>query len=819
MNFLKLFFTISFCVVLIANTTAQKKSTKVKDDKCVASDTYSNFEYKRSAQLFHKKENTSFNDMAKLADSYRLNSDTENAEFWYEQIVDITDKPENILHYAQMLQSNGKYNLAKEYYLKYDEVMGEDDPDARGRIFAEAIDQMDEFKNTKVKIQNESFINSDKLDFSPAYFNDGIIFVSSRKMNDGNKKERDYWTDDFFTSLFFSPFSKEGDLRNIERFSIDLTTQYHEGPVTISKDGSRIFYTASNYVENKKRYSKDGAMKLNIFGSVKEGNKWSTPFELSFSTEEYEEVHPALSPDGKKLYFSSDRPGGYGGMDIYVSEFKKGRWMTPENLGEQINTPGSEVFPWIHDDGTLYFASNGWGGLGGLDIFLSKMTEDDIWSKADNLGTPFNSPKDDFGFILNKEKSSGFLTSAREEGLGKDDIYSFEIPTNLTTAVTVCAIDEFNNTKLADVEFEVIEQYRDGAMASLNSNIFVENKKRILLEKKYTSKLKEMGVDVDRTSAYNLFNTDRKGKFETAFEEDKEYILIASKDGYEIGKERVNGSVLKGKETHEFCVSLKKTNCTNFEGIVKHKRFGKLIPKATVTLTNLCTGEDVKVFTDKKGKYTFPCIECGCEYVVKGEKENFVASSIRKNTLGINCESGETIASEILLDNNAKVKPPAKKQLVIKFNGVTVEVGAIIELKNLYYDFNKYTIRRGADEELNHIAYLMKLYPNMVIELRSHTDSRASDRYNNDLSQNRAMAAVEYLLSQGISRGRMVAKGFGETKLKNRCSDGVDCSEEEHQRNRRTEVRILRLDKDNVEVKYLDNLPDVIDYSYLELTR
>jgi len=224
-------------------------------------------------------------------------------------------------------------------------------------------------------------------------------------------------------------------------------------------------------------------------------------------------------------------------------------------------------------------------------------------------------------------------------------------------------------------------------------------------------------------------------------------------------------------------------------------------------LTDLCTGDDVEVTADKNGTFNFPCIACGCEYVIKGEKNSFTPGGSKENTIGDNCKMGQTITTEILLDNDAE----KIKELNLTFAGVKVEEGAVIELENIYYDFDKFYIRDDAKDELNHIVDLMKIYPSMIIELGSHTDARASDEYNETLSQNRANSAVQYIASQGIDRSRMVARGYGEKQLKNNCANFVDCSEEDHQRNRRTEVRVIKFDNKNVDVKHLDNMPETID--------
>ena len=384
---------------------------------------YKDLAYKETINFYATKDQLSAEDMERIANSYRLNHDTENAALWYGQVVEQNSDPINTLYYAQALQSNGDYEKAKEYFLKYGSLVGNGN-DSRGIQLAAAIDRMNEWKNEEeIILKAEKNINSPNLDFSPAFYKDGIVFVSSRK----NANKRKYkWTGDHFMNLFYATQNKEGELEEVTSFSKMINSKYHEGPVAFSKSYDKIFFTRNDHVKGKMKKSKKGVLKLGIFTSMSNGENWTTPQPVAFNTPEHEECHPSLSADGSRLYFASDRPGGEGGMDIYVSEFEGGKWAEPINMGPSVNTPGNEVFPFIHDDGTLYFASDGWGGLGGLDIFKSVENGEGIWKDSENLGTPYNSRKDDFGFVMNVLGTEGYLNSSRDGGVGKDDIYSFK---------------------------------------------------------------------------------------------------------------------------------------------------------------------------------------------------------------------------------------------------------------------------------------------------------------------------------------------------------------------------------------------------------
>ena len=451
-------FPIILLLLSITLFAQQKKADK----------TYKELGYKASIPLFENKDDLSTKDLIKIANAYRLNHDVANAELWYSQVVGQSQEAIHLLHYAQALHSNEKYELAKEYYRAYQVAMGGNGPDQRGTDLADAIEQIQDFKHTPIQIKNEVAINTQKLEFSPSYYGAGIVFVSTldpkqRRKNGQLKKvkeeneELDLWINDNFMTLYFATKNEDKELTEVEVFSGNLSTKYHEGPVTFDQSQERIFFSRNQYLKGKKRTDKKGIMKMNIYSAIKSGDDWVNEKEMPWNTEEYEEVHPTLTADGKRLYFASNRPGGLGGMDLYYSDFQGGEWGEPVNLGNTINTAGNEIFPFIHEDGTLYFASDGWGGFGGLDIFSAEQSDQNEWQTPLNIGTPFNSPKDDFGFILNITGTEGYLSSARDGGNGKDDIYSFNMKDknqlgNQQIKATICVYDEYTDKRLEGVE-------------------------------------------------------------------------------------------------------------------------------------------------------------------------------------------------------------------------------------------------------------------------------------------------------------------------------------------------------------------------------
>ncbi len=822
----------SFCTQIFAQpvdvVTQQTNNRQVE----TADKIYNDLGYKVSLSHFQEKENLSNSDLIKIANSYRLNHDTENAELWYSQVVQSSDEAIHKLHFAQALHCNRKYEEAKKYYLEYDKMLVDNSgTDKRGYLSAQAINRINEFNHSEVIIKNEVLINSKKLDFSPTYYEDGIVFVSTRVAHSDKIIGKDLWIDDNFMSLFFA--QKSGDnaeITKLEEFSHTINTKFHEGPVTFSRDGEKLFFTRNNYNKGKRRNSTDGVMKLKIYTATKSEEEWSAAEELPFSTDEYEECHPTLSVDGRTLYFSSNRKGGQGGMDLYKSEFLGGRWSEPTNMGPTINTPGNEVFPFIHDDGTLYFASNGWGGLGGLDIFKTQNLNKERWTEAENIGTPFNSNKDDFGYILNITGTEGYLTSARKGGLGKDDIYSFIIPTdarNNTATARVCAFEAFNQQLfLPGVKVKVIEKIAMSSDNENNENEFVLSVSPTTVENEYDFKLKMKSDKISNELVKpKNFVTDKDGRFTMNVKPNRTYLMVAEKDGYTIAEETYTTGNVLDRNMLDICIPipLENTNntpmpdngnCLVLEGSVVNKKYGNLIGAAKVTMINLCSGEEFVVESDKNGKFNFPCIPCGCEFVLKGEKKNFSDGMDNVSSMNLDCGKRGVVTAKVPLNPNISGSPEPTPAVLGTIEVVdpaaNYAVGTVIELENIYYDFDQYYIRDDARSDLENILFLMKKFPGMEIELGSHTDARGTTNYNANLSQNRANEARQYLVDRGIQSHRVSARGYGESQLRNNCKNYKNCSEEEHQYNRRTEVKIVRMDN-NVKVKYLDNGPEKID--------
>ena len=281
----------------------------------------------------------------------------------------------------------------------------------------------------KLIIYNEKAVNTTQLEFSPTFYEDGIVFISSL-VAAGKEKIFDEHINRKTMSIYAAFRGENGKLLAPKLFADELVSLLHEGPLTFDQFNENIYFTRNNSKGTKTTYA-DGVSRLKIYSARRDKKTWTDITELPFNDDKSDACHPTISIDGERLYFSSNRPGGFGGMDLYVCEKMNGKWGTPVNLGPKVNTSKNEVFPYIHNSGTLFFASDGLAGLGGIDIFYTAPLSKNSFDTPVNMGKSFNTNKDDFGLIVDADMKNGYFTSARAGGSGEDDIYSFNAPNGL----------------------------------------------------------------------------------------------------------------------------------------------------------------------------------------------------------------------------------------------------------------------------------------------------------------------------------------------------------------------------------------------------
>lgn len=599
-------FAISIFLLSVSQTEVygQKRSRKM-----VKADNAFNLEqYVKAAELYKKAYKKTKNRAIKAeiifkqAECYRMSGNIKRAESYYKRAIK-AKYPDVVvyLRYADMLRMQEDYEEAKVQYNKYMQL---NPTDVNGEMGLKSCNFSLKWKDlpTRYKVELMPLVNSRNSDYSPAFGNGEyteMYFTSSR--SGGLSEKVDERTGENFSDVWFTKINKKGKWSIPQVVPEPVNTEGNEGSVALNKRGT-VMYLTQCKVEKKK------ALGCGIYVAKRKGKLWGAPQMVQIKIDSNTTIgHPALSDDEKMLVFSSDMAGGYGGKDLWVSvKGKRNRWSDPVNLGPMVNTPGDEMFPFLHTDGTIYFSSNGHIGMGGLDIYKTSKDENGAYKLPVNLKSPVNSSADDFGMIIEKDGERGYLTSNRDGGKGGDDIYQFELP--------------------------------------------------------------------------------------------------------------------------PLVLSLK--------GVVTDSKTGGIMTGVKVQLIG-SDGSANEVETDNTGSYKF-VLKPLTSYEVVVNTEGYLNKSVNETTVGI--ENNKVFVVDLSID-------PVKKEII---------------LPRIEYDFNKYDLRPEAIIDLDNLAEALLDNPNVIIELKSHTDYIGSNAQNNKLSQQRADACVAYLVEKGIPAGQLVARGMGE---------------------------------------------------------
>lgn len=535
-----------FLLLAISSTMAFAQSSKTrKADKL-----YDQLNYTDAAEeylsLVQKGDNSTYV-YERLANSYYFVNDTKNAETYYKRVVNSKDADaESVYNYAQSLKTNGKPGEFNEQMKRFAQLKPNDSRAIEFMKNPNYLPKIVDERTQKYTASNLKDLNSKFSDFGGRIYNGAFYFTSAR-----NTARKNYeWNNEPFLDIYKASIVG-GVVKDAELLKGDVNTKYHESTIAISPDGKRMYFDRNDYHKGKYKKDKDGINQLNIYYANNVDGRWTDVQPVSFNSHEYSNSHPALSADGKTLYFTSDRPGGKGQSDIYRVAIKAdGSFGTPENLSD-INTEGREGFPFIAADGTLYFSSDGHLGMGGLDVFSAK-AKGNGFEKPQNMGLGINSSNDDFAFFYDAKTEEGYVSSDRTGGQGSDDIYKIEKIKYCELIVNVEVIDAKTKEKLSNVHLELFD-----------------NKE---------NKLKTQSTD-----------SQGKGRFAAAC--DQAHVVQATKEGYESGAQSI-ASVSKTEEK-TIQIALRPIDLIAEEGKVKlnaiHFDFDKhnIRPQAAFELDKL----------------------------------------------------------------------------------------------------------------------------------------------------------------------------------------------------------------------------------------
>lgn len=648
-----IYLLILILICLLPNQSFSQKLTIKLADK-----SFDEFSFVEAIDLYeyaYKKDTTDNYIVKRLAEANRNIGNTEEVERWLKKLIDRhVEQPEDIFNYSQALKSNGKYLIAEKWLKEYADLRPED---GRVNIQVSLLDYIHFLMrdSANYEIRNVS-VNTPGSEMGPAFYKNQLIFSST---SIGNKSGATYnWNDLPYLKLYSANIDPvTGDVTSPKPFAPKLKTPYHDGPVSFDQKKDIIYLTRNNSAKGKVSKSREGEVNLKIFLGKLQAGEWQLTGGFAYNSKEYSVGHPSIDKSGTVLYFASDMPGGYGKSDIYFSVLSNGQWSKPINLGPKINTEGDEFWPFISNDGVLYFASNGHGGLGGLDIYFS-VPERGVFNSIENMGYPVNSSKDDFGFALDSTGMKGYLSSNRLGGKGNDDLYFMKI-------------------------------------------------KRIP-------------------------------------------VII--------------------------------------RGVVKDRDTKDVLPDATVSVIDENGKTISKSITRTDGQFEFE-VNKGQQFILNVTKEFYTETEKPIATLAL--RPNDEVYSEIFMEqkiDESKNNSPAPINMEEE-GGVPLQV---IELEYINYGVDKSDITPEAAASIDKLIALLKEFPDLEIRIESHTDSRGSDEYNMLLSKKRARAAFDYVVSKGIDPSRLLYQGYGETRLLNKCSNGVECTEEQHEVNRRSIVKVVR---------------------------
>ena len=743
-------------VLIISQSGFGQSKVQVKADQY-----FDMFDYSNAILKYQKvKEKTTYVNR-RLAESYLATRQFEKAEEYFAMVANAEDVIfKDYYQYAYVLRLNGKYEEATKWMIKFH---NEDTEDSRGITFLEDTTYYIELQkpNPNVFIANLK-MNTANNDFGPSYFENKVIFTSDRDNSFAVSRQWN-WDHQPFLQLYKSSIIENGQLDSIKEFSNKTESKYHDGPASFTKDGSFMVFTRNNLEE----HAANGAINLVLMYAKRKGNGWESPKEFAFNSSEYSTGHGSLSANGKVLYFVSDRPGGYGGTDIYKTfMLSDGSWSKPINLGRKVNTEGNEMFPFIHENGEfLFFSSNGLMGLGGQDIFVANVKKRKV-TDVINLGSPVNSSRDDFALILDKTQKKGYFSSTRQDGEGGDDIYGYKLskPFNFGIKLKGKSFDQFGEI------------------------------------------LAETNVDLysDDGSKVGSIVTDTSGMFEFLVDRDATYTLIGTKEKCFDGVKNISTDT-SAKIIFEDVVLVRSDVVMSVNCKVTEEGSDLVLDGVHMVFKDTKTGQVIDTVTSLKGMVGWPLqnyfLNDKLSYEITLDRKGYFAKSVvysqRLDHVGV-YNIHETL-------DLSMTKIP-----------VGADLSNFIDVKPIYFDLGKAIIRPDAAHELDKIAKVMNDNPTMVIELGAHTDSRGSDASNLKLSDKRAKASAEYIGERIDDPNRIYGRGYGETKFKtvdnnlhekyNFLPEGQvldvpfisslptkEMREIAHQINRRTEFIILRM--------------------------
>ncbi len=739
-----------------------------------------------------KKDSSSIYSLRRLSSAYFLTGKPELSETCLKRlIISKSANKEDSIMYVKTLLKQGKY---KDVFLFQKNTPYLSDST---KFLSEASFNLFRKDSATYKISLLP-CNTANSDFSPTLYKNKYLFYVSSREKDNVSRRKYTWNQQPFLDVYYSVLNEPNMIKKANPFSNEINTMYHEGGMCFNKSGKLMWFTRDNYINYSQNKALNGTLNLGIYKATLKGLKIQIIEPLSINSTEYSIGHPALSPDSSRLYFVSNMQGGYGGTDIYYCQLKNYNIVSePINLGSEINSAGNEMFPSFDSNGNLYFASDGRVGLGGLDMYIAKK-ENDSFLKPTNFGYPVNTCSDDFGIVFFGDDSKGYFASNRKGGKGDDDIYFLEIKKKQIKTDSVIAQNNSQITNRTNNFYNSNKNRNDSLSINKNKDsiaIVLKNDENKKIKNDSLNNQKDITANLNDKSKTNLNSQDKnkaiadKKREESKKEEERkaevkkikarnDSLALVAKVEVKKKEELKKIEELRKKEELEKITELKKKeeiekNKTKIptywtiNGKVFDKETGKVLPKSDIDF-ELPNTQPKRSITDSLGHFEFR-IDSVTMVSLKASAKKYFGLPVFIDSLDF--KKGKVINKNLYLEK--------------------ISLNKSFILSNVFYDYDKADIKAKAAKDLDELVRFLKENPAMVIEISSHTDSRGNSHYNKMLSQARALETAIYLIGRGIDTKRLITVGYGEEHLLNNCGDDSNCSDEMHQRNRRTEFKIL----------------------------
>ncbi len=480
-----------------------------------ANEYFNNYDYARAIPLYEKivKKKQDAVAIQNLAHSYRLTKQYKLAEIYYAKAVALPSV-EPICHffYGLVLKNNQKFDEAKKEFELYSSIAPDD---KKGEVQVKSVNDIKVWisRPKQYEVSGVSKLNSKHSEFSPVLYKNSVVFTSDRPMDLVNYQKNDF-NNQAYLSIFQSTYESKNIngkdsvvFNKVKKFSKQINTQYHDGPLCFNAEQNEIIFTRVDYKVVKE--DKNFVNRPKLYFSKLNADKWEEPRAFQYNSDTYSVSHPSISEDGQMLFFVSDMPSGFGGQDIYVCKKQGDSWSTLENLGAEINTAGNEVFPTIRRDGKLFFSSDGQAGIGGLDLF-SATFENEKWSNAKNLGDVINSSTDDFGIVFYPGNKKGFFSSDRMGGKGSDDIFEFEITSDVIDIAGKILFTEDLSSPVANSKIYLMKEDGTVVLTSVTDSTGYFKFIGLSADEKYLVQLDEN--DPKLKNKNNYYMADETGK-------------------------------------------------------------------------------------------------------------------------------------------------------------------------------------------------------------------------------------------------------------------------------------------------------------------